>query len=647
MLEELRIRGLGVIDDAVLPLRPGLSVVTGETGAGKTMVVTGLLLLFGGRADAARVRAGADAAVVDGRVDLAPDSAAARRVLDAGGELDDGTGLVLRRTVSASGRSRAHVGGAPAPVAVLGELAEHLLTVHGQSDQLRLTRPAEQRVLLDRFAGIDLQPFAAAYDRWRAAAAELADRTARATELRREADLLRHGLAEIEAAAPQPGEEEELARAAARLGAADALRTAARTGHDALLGNPDDPLGGTDAVALIATAQRALAQQAGADPELDQLAARAADLLAEAGELGADLRAYTDHLDADPDRLEEVQRRRAVLAGLIRKYADDPDRGAAGVLDWARDAAGRLTSLDVSEHAIAELTACRDAAAEDVAARAVELSQRRHAAARALADAVSAELGGLAMPRARLLVDVRPRPATAGSPALDVAGGRRGVGPDGSDEVELLLAPAPHTAPLPLGRGASGGELSRVMLALEVCLAGTDPVPVLVFDEVDAGVGGRAAVEVGRRLARLARTHQVIVVTHLPQVAAYADHHLVVDRPDGGSDGARVTTSNVRAVTGADRVAELARMLAGSESATALRHAAELLDEAAADQAAADQAAADQAAAGEAAAGEAAAGEAAAGQAAADRATASPSAKPSAAARRRAGTRRAASAGTS
>src|SRR5689334_10185581 len=264
MLEELRIRGLGVIDDAVLPLRPGLSVVTGETGAGKTMVVTGLLLLFGGRADAARVRAGTDSAVVDGRVDVAPDSPPARRVLHAGGELDDGTGLVLRRTVSASGRSRAHVGGAPAPVAVLAELAEHLLTVHGQSDQLRLTRPAEQRALLDRFAGIDPAPFAAAYERWRSAAAELADRTARAGELRREADLLQYGLAEIEAAAPQPGEDEELTRAAARLGAADALRTAARTAHDALLGDPDDPVGAADALALLGAAHRVLTHQAGA-----------------------------------------------------------------------------------------------------------------------------------------------------------------------------------------------------------------------------------------------------------------------------------------------------------------------------------------------------------------------------------------------
>jgi DNA repair protein RecN (Recombination protein N) len=521
--------------------------------------------------------------VIDGRLELPADSVAIRRVRDAGGELDDGTGLALRRTVAASGRSRAHVGGAPAPVAVLAELAEHLLTVHGQSDQLRLTRPVEQRALLDRFAGIDLTAFSAAYDEWRVAAAELVDRTARAGELRREADLLSHGLAEIDAAAPQLGEDEQLARVAGRLGAADALRSAARAAHDAVLGDPDDPIDGTNAVTLLGSASRALAHLAGADAELDGLSARAADLLAELTELGADLRDYTDRLDADPDRLEQVQHRRAVLAGLVRKYADDPEGGIAGVLDWARTAAERLARLDVSDEALAALQTRRDAAADRVAALAAELSDRRRAAAEQLAEAVTAELAGLAMPRARLAVEVRPRAAVAGSPALEVAGQRRGISADGGDEVELLLASAPGATPLPLARGASGGELSRVMLALEVCLAGTDPVPLLVFDEVDAGVGGRAAVEVGRRLARLAETHQVLVVTHLPQVAAYADHHLVVDRPNGGES--LVTTSNVRVVADGDRVAELARMLAGSASSTARKHAAELLADAAADRA--------------------------------------------------------------
>jgi DNA repair protein RecN (Recombination protein N) len=565
MLEELRIRGLGVIDDAVLPLGPGLTVVSGETGAGKTMVVTGLLLLFGGRGDSARVRAGADNAVVDGRLEIVDGSPVAHRVRDAGGELDDGTGLVLRRTVSSTGRSRAFVGGAPAPIAVLGELAERLLAVHGQSDQLRLTRPSEQRAALDRFAGVDLSGYHAGYAEWRAAVQAYDERTSRMAELRREADLLTHGLNEIEAAEPQPDEDAELSALAGRLAHADALRLAARAAHDALLGDPDDPgAEGADVSALLAATRRLLSQQAGADSELDAMTDRLTDLVALAADLGADFGAYTDALDADPARLEQIEARRAVLAALVRKYADGPDPDLAAVQDWAKRAAERLADIDVSDEAIAALAARRDSAGAALTALAAELTTLRSAAAERLAGAATAELAGLAMPRAQLTVAVRPR--------------ADGPGPDGADEVELLLQPHPDTPPLPIARGASGGELSRVMLALEVCLAGTDPMPTMVFDEVDAGVGGRAAGEVGRRLARLSRDHQVLAVTHLAQVAAYADTHIVVDKQAGQLG---VTASDVRVVTGEDRVTELARMLAGTASPTALEHAAELLEQAA------------------------------------------------------------------
>ena len=583
MLDELRIKGLGVIDEALLPLGPGLTVVTGETGAGKTMVVTGLLLLFGGRADSARVRTGTEQASVDGRLTVEPGSAVAERVHEAGGELDDGTELVLRRVVSAAGRSRAYVGGAPAPVSVLSELADDLLAVHGQSDQLRLVRPAAQRAALDRFAGLDLDDFADAYSRWRRAAAELADRIGRAAELRRETDLLTHGIAEIEAVAPQSGEAVELAQLAARLGSADALTTAARTAHDLLVGDVDDPVGEErDVTQLLGAASRAVGQQQDADPELAALAARLADLAGLAADLGAEFGAYTEQLDADPARLEQVEARRAELTGLIRKYCDEPEPSIDGVLRWADAARARLAQIDVSDEAIAALRATVEAAAAEVAGRAGELSDRRRAAATELAGAVSAELAGLAMPDARLDVTVTPRPATAGLPTLGIAGEQVAVTADGADDVVLVLQPHPGAPALPLGRGASGGELSRVMLALEVCLAGTDPVPTLVFDEVDAGVGGRAAVEVGRRLARLARQRQVLVVTHLAQVAAFADRHIVVDKP-AGETAAGVTASDVRAVDGADRIAELARMLAGSDSSTAREHAAELLADAASD----------------------------------------------------------------
>ncbi len=585
-LAELRIRGLGVIDDALLPLGPGLTVVTGETGAGKTMVVTGLLLLFGGRADAARVRTGCDQASVEGRLHVEAGSAAARRALDAGGELDDGTDLVLRRVVNAGGRSRAYVGGTAAPVAVLGDLAEHLLAVHGQSDQLRLVRAAAQREALDRYAGLELTPYAEAYTRWRVAAAELDDRTGRAAELRRETDLLRHGLDEIELVDPQPDELRELTALSARLGHADALRAAARAAHDALLGDADDVAAEPhDANQVLSAAVRELGPRRGDDAELDGLAARLQDLLAQTADLGAEFGAYADGLDTDPERLEQIETRRAALTGLVRKYSDEPDAGITGVLRWAEQARRRLGEIDVSDDAIAALREAEAAAAAEAAQHAAAVSERRHAAADELGTAVGAELAGLAMPDARVRVEVRPRPATAGQPALSVAGAAVGATVDGVDEVGLLLRPHPGAPELPIARGASGGELSRVMLALEVCLAGTDPVPTLVFDEVDAGVGGRAAVEVGRRLARLARERQVLVVTHLAQVAAFADRHVVVDKPAGaggvaagGPDG--VTASDVRVVDGDDRVAELARMLAGSDSVTAQEHAAELLADA-------------------------------------------------------------------
>ncbi len=573
VLEELRIRGLGVIDDAVLPLAPGLTVVTGETGAGKTMVVTGLLLLFGERADSARVRSGADSASVDGRLLVGTDSPVAARVADAGGEVDDDGTLVLRRSVSASGRSRAYVGGAPAPVGVLGELAERLVAVHGQADQQRLTRPAEQRAALDRYAGIDLTDYAAAFAHWRDTAARLADRITRAREMQREADLLAHGIAEIDAAEPQPGEDVELALVATRLAHADALRLAARTAHDALLGDPDDPAAdAADVSSLLGQATRALVQQAGDDPELDALGHRLAELSAAAADVGAELAAYGERLDADPERLAQAEARRAVLTGLTRRYGDDID----AVLAWAEAARQRLVDLDVSDEALAALRAERDRAAKDAATLASAISMRRTQAAAKLGQAITDELTGLAMSSAEVTVEVHPRPAVAGAPRLELDGTEVGASADGVDEVELLLRPHRDAPALPLQRGASGGELSRVMLAVEVCLADTDPVPTMVFDEIDAGVGGRAAVEVGRRLARLAGDHQVLVVTHLPQVAAYADQHVVVDKPQDTAAGG-VTRSDVRVVDGEQRVAELARMLAGRDSGTAREHAAELL----------------------------------------------------------------------
>jgi DNA repair protein RecN (Recombination protein N) len=578
MLEELRIRGLGVIDDAVLPLGPGLTVVTGETGAGKTMVVTGLQLLFGGRGDATRVRAGQDLAIIDGRLLLEPESVSARRVADAGGELDADNTLVLRRTVTANGRSRGFAGGAPVPVSVLGDIGTHLFSVHGQSDQLRLTRPAEQRAALDRYGEHDVATYAARFRAWRAAEDRLADRTARARELARQADVLRHGVAEIAAAGPVPGEDAELRATASRLAHADDLRLAARTAHDALLGDADDPASyASDVATLLGIARRSLDMEAADDPALGAMRDRMIELAALVADLGADLVQYGALLDADPARLAEVEDRRALLTRLTRKYGPE----LTDVLAWAEEAERQLVDLDVSDEALAALATERDALAAETSKLGSALSAARHNAADQLASAITAELAGLAMPEARVTVTVASRTQGAGGYRLIVDGAPTVAGPDGLDEVEILLQPRPDAPALPVQRGASGGELSRVMLAIEVCLgaAGKD-VPTLVFDEVDAGVGGRAAVEVGRRLARLAQDYQVIVVTHLPQVAAYADQHVVIDKPE---DSTNRGVSAVRIVDGADRVAELARMLAGSDTETARQHAAELLTSAAAD----------------------------------------------------------------
>jgi DNA repair protein RecN (Recombination protein N) len=584
VLSEIRIRGLGVIEDVTLELGRGLTVVTGETGAGKTMVVTGLHLLFGGRADPARVRSGSGRAVVDGRLRLPAGSPVLARALDAGAEVDEDGDLLVSRAIAVEGRSRAYLGGSAVPAGLLGELAEGVLALHGQSDQLRLLKPAEQRASLDRYgqlAGL-LDRHREAYGRWRALAEDLADRTARTRELAREADGLRAGLEEIAAVEPQPGEDSALATEADKLAHADALRLAARQAHTALAGDPDDPAADSaDVTALLGAARRALAHESAADPELAALEKRLDEVAYLVADVGTELASYGERLDADPARLAAVEDRRAALKALVRKYGD-VEGTVEEVLAWGETAAERLSTLDVSEDALAALAAERDAAEAETARVAGELSAARREAAERFGTAVTAELAGLAMARAVVSVDVTRKPATADAPAVDVDGERVAIGPDGVDEVEVLLRPHPGAPALPVQRGASGGELSRVMLAIEVVFAGSDPVPTMVFDEVDAGVGGRAAVEVGRRLARLAADHQVLVVTHLPQVAAYADAHVVVDKAD--SDDTLVTRSDVRLLDDAGRVKELARMLAGlDDSELGRAHAEELLATAAAD----------------------------------------------------------------
>lgn len=557
MLESLSIQSLGVIDSASLELGPGFSVVTGETGAGKTMVVTALGLLLGARADASSIRSGARTARVEGRVGVEPGSSVALRADEAGAEVDDGT-LILARTLTGEGRSRAHAGGAGVPASLLSELADDLVAIHGQSDQQRLLQPRRQRECLDAAGGEELAEAKAAYQGAFDALAEVAGRlddvVTRSRERAQEADLLRFGLAEVEAVEPLPGEDTALVAEETRLGHVEALRTSADAARRALSG--DEALAETpDALTLVAEARRGLEQVQEHDPQLAALAEQLASASYALADVAADIAGYVAGLETDPARLGVVQERRAALGTLLRKYGATVDE----VLEWQRTAAERLTELDDDDSAIAALRARHAELTDDVQRLGGRLSELRAAAAADLSERVTAELAALAMPSARFAVqlDALAQPAR-----------------DGLDEVAFMFTAHDGSDPRPLQRGASGGELSRVMLAIEVCLADSQPVPTMIFDEVDAGVGGKAAVEIGRRLARLARRTQVVVVTHLPQVAAFADHHYAVVKTSDGS----VTTSGVTELDDAGRRRELSRMLAGLEdSDSGLAHADELV----------------------------------------------------------------------
>ncbi len=574
MLEEIRIGSLGVIDSSTLELGPGLTVITGETGAGKTMIVTALGLLLGGRADSGAVRTGSRSARVEGVVRTGQLADFAGAVEEAGGVVEDDR-VVLARNVSAEGRSRAYVGGASVPVSVLAEVAEPLVAVHGQSDQHRLLRARAQREALDRFGGDKIAALLADYtglhERLLTTERELDEVVATARERAREADLLRFGLGEVEAVSPEPGEDTALAAEEARLGFADELRTAAEQAREALSSEQDQP----DALATTSAARTLLDGVRDHDGEAGELADRLAEVSYLLSDLAADVASYASRLETDPARLALVSERRAALTALTRKYGETIDE----VLAWAEQSAARLTDLDHTDERIEELRAERADLRDRLGAAASALSAARTAAAARLAEEVTAELALLAMPDARIEVIVRqsevPDDADGNREPLTVDGRRLRFTATGVDEVELLLAANTGSEPRPLHKGASGGELSRVMLALEVSLAGTSPVPTFVFDEVDAGVGGRAAVEIGRRLAQLAQGAQVLVVTHLPQVAAYADRHVVVEKSSDGS----VTTSGLTVLGPDERERELSRMFAGmDESDTALAHARELLD---------------------------------------------------------------------
>jgi DNA repair protein RecN (Recombination protein N) len=561
MLGELHIRDLGVIDDARLEVMPGLNVLTGETGAGKTMVVDALSLLLGERADAGFVRVGRQAALVEGRVAVEPRGQAAQALAAAGVDDEDGE-VVVARQVMAGGGSRAQLQGRMATVSAVAEVMRSLVEVHGQHEFQRLLRPSVQLDLLDRFAGpgvLSLRAdFAAGWQRLRVVARELEELSARARDREREADLLRYQLGELDAAEVRVGELDELAAETERLANAEALRDAALTAWQALAG--EDEAGAVTALGA-----------AGHDAALGELGERAEALAAEVGDLASSLRAYAERVLVDPERLGVVQARIALLRDLERKYGEDE----AAMLAFAERGRARLAELEGGAIRSEKLEAERAALRRRLAELGATLSAERRAAAERLATALRGELTDLAMTQAKVEVAITQEPAgDDDSTAID-AGDRRLAGAEhGLDRVEIMLSANPGIAPRPLGRAASGGELSRVMLALRVVLAGIDKTPTLVFDEVDAGVGGRTAAAVGRRLAQLASHHQVLVVTHLPQIAAFADRHFMVEK----HAGEHATHTDVHALDEAGRVTELSRMLAGMEgSGLAQAHAEELL----------------------------------------------------------------------
>lgn len=578
MIEYLSINGLGVIGDATVELDPGFTVVTGETGAGKTMVVTALNLLLGARADAGAVRHGASRATVEAGFRLAPGNAALGLAAEAGAVLDDvedavgeGNGpepaLVVTRSVGAagsSGRSRASAGGRGVPVALLGELGEHLVAVHGQTDQLRLKSPAAQRHALDSFAGPAVTEALSAYrhdyEAWRRAGTELAEITTHEQDRAREAENLQRSLEEIDTASPEEGEDEAVRAMIARLENVEELRAASLGAHAHLSGaDAADAVEIPAAEALVESARQSLLSAPGQDEELTGMARRLGEVGIHLADIAGDLAGYAARLDEDSGAdLDTAQSRLAELTRLMRLYGPE----LTDVIAWAEAHRPRLEELQGDSGRIEELTAEVARLEQQVLAGVTELTRLRGEAAARLSGLVSEELHALSMPDASFHATV----STAGEP-----------GPHGADEVRLLLQPHAGADPRPLGKGASGGELSRVMLALEVVLAATDPVPTFVFDEVDAGVGGEAAVQIGRRLARLARHVQVIVVTHLPQVAAFADRHVKVTKDSDSEAG--FTTSDVASLQDEDRVGELARMLAGRSGSDAARdHARELLE---------------------------------------------------------------------
>ena len=550
MIESIGIRNLGVIQSARLELSHGFTALTGETGAGKTMVLNALNLLLGGRADSSAVRTGETALFVEGSWQL-DSSALVEKIADTGALVEDGQ-LLVNRSVSSDGRSRAVLGGAQVPIGTLSEISEQLVTVHGQSEQLRLRSASAQRDALDEYGKSEIEGPLSAYRTIFTQFKELSARLDRQRNSTGQDQLrlaeLRSLIAELEKLDPQPGELGEIEEKINRLANVEQLQIAANLAHAALSDGEE-----ITALSLMGQAVRALEHSS--DAVLKGLGARLAEATALTSEISAELASYLVDLEADPAQLEQLQGRKQALVQLERKTG----RTVAELVEELPGYHSELLDLDSSDEQLEKLEIQLAATESQLSHAAKQLSQARREAAKRLSAEVSEELAQLAMASIKFDVTV--------SELADFES-------SGIDKVEFWLA-NPGSEPRPLAKGASGGELSRVMLAIELVLVASKPLPTMIFDEVDAGVGGQAALELGRRLRKLSERTQVIVVTHLPQVAAFADHQIRVSKDSAGE----ITTSSVASLSGEERVVELARMLSGSpDSDVALAHARELLN---------------------------------------------------------------------
>ncbi len=556
-LEEISIRSLGVIESSNIQFKPGLTVLTGETGAGKTMVLTALGLVLGSKSDSDLVRAGQERAVVTGRFSVPLQIQ--DEILASGGEVEDDC-VVITRTLSSQGKSRVLVGSAVSSAATVSSFAQSLVEIHAQSSSSKLMKPAVSRELLDRYGGIDLTQYQEIFTQYQEISLRIQELKNQLLQRDKEIDLLTEFAQEFSKLSPVSGELVKIENEIAKLGSVEQLNQVVSSALNLL---EDEDL---SALNLLQQMRKSLDSVAGKDRDLDQITERFTESLLNLQDIGSDLTSYLSSLEADPSRFAQLQDRKSALSSLLKRYGKGSDKDLAfeELIADGLGAKQKLADLSGGSDRITELEKQKLDIFSKMKISAVKLANDRKINAEKLSKLVTSEIRNLSMPNSQFVISQ----STLDS---DKPGSYTAYG---LDEIAILFAAHTGATPLPLSKVASGGELSRVMLALEVVIAEAEPIGTYIFDEVDAGVGGKAAVEIGRRLAKLSKSAQVIVITHLPQVAVWADNHLVVKKSESGS----VTQSDVKEMSADERKVEIARMLSGQEdSQTAQEHASELL----------------------------------------------------------------------